>query len=227
MIDLIGYLEGLAWHSKIDAYWWALDFLRLERGTIRKASEDEAERRSRQREQAAHLAREQAKVAEKRAGLFKDWLLLSQIEGTAAWTYLETARAIPLDPSGAAAAGAAASRPALDHVDPGDRRDHPLAVHGRGDDPGQAARRRASDLARARRLGQGPGQAGAQDAAGKRARRGDPASPAGRPAMNLAQRGPGPEPVSRGRWRSARGSRPPPDRRRRPAGLFACGRPDR
>ena len=114
VFDLIEYLAGL--HSKIDAYWWALDFLRLERGTIRKASEDEAERRRRERDPLATMAREETEAAEKAGALLKDWLGLAPIAGTVAEIYLRKARAIPLEriPHGVHALRFA---PELEHFD--------------------------------------------------------------------------------------------------------------
>jgi Toprim domain len=94
VIDLVAYLLGLK--QKIDAYWWALEFLGLHRGNVRSASSDELERARRERDRKAADAKSQADEAEKSAVLFKRWLELAPIAGTLAEIYLRDARGIPL-----------------------------------------------------------------------------------------------------------------------------------
>ncbi len=92
--DLIVYLAGL--REWIDGYWWALEFLGLERGVIRTAEADQAERQRRERDRAAAEAKAAVAADEKSAALFARWLKLAPIEGTAAETYLRQARGIDL-----------------------------------------------------------------------------------------------------------------------------------
>ena len=95
VIDLIAYLGGLA--ERIDAYWWALNFLGLERGVVRTAQADEAERRRRERDRLAADAKAAQVAEEKSAALFKFWLGLPAIDGTLAETYLRHGRRIAVD----------------------------------------------------------------------------------------------------------------------------------
>ncbi len=114
VIDLVGYLLGLA--TRMDAYWWCLEFLGLGRGEVRTASQAEADRRRAERDRLAGEARANADAADRSAGLFKSWLALPPIAGTLAETYLREARKIPLDrlPH---MPGALRFAPALDHTD--------------------------------------------------------------------------------------------------------------
>lgn len=98
VFDLVAYVEKL--RSKMDVYWWALDFLGLDRkghvGQARRQSDVEAERARREREAKAADARAEAEEGMKSAALFKLWLGLAPIAGTIAETYLRRARGIDL-----------------------------------------------------------------------------------------------------------------------------------
>jgi hypothetical protein len=96
LYQLIQYLGGLArW---IDAYWWALAHLGLERGEIRTRAADQAERDRRERDRKAFEAKEAQRQAEKSAALFRLWLgLPASIAGTPAERYLRQARRLPIE----------------------------------------------------------------------------------------------------------------------------------
>ncbi len=95
VIDLVGYLLGL--RERIDAYWWALEYLGLERGRVRTAEADETARRAAERDRLAALAKAEKLAAEKSAALFAHWLTLPPIAGTVAEVYLRETRRIPLE----------------------------------------------------------------------------------------------------------------------------------
>lgn len=114
VFDLVGYLLGL--REKIDAYWWALEFLGLGRGVVRSAEDAVAARQRAERERLAGEARAGAEATAKSAALFKQWLTLAPIAGTIAETYLREARRIPLDRLGSMP-GALRLASALDHID--------------------------------------------------------------------------------------------------------------
>lgn len=94
VLDLVLYLLGL--NRRIDAYWWALDFLGLARGRVRSASADRLERERSNRDRKAAQARAEA-AAERQAGkLWNTWKGLRPISGTLAEVYLQEARGIDL-----------------------------------------------------------------------------------------------------------------------------------
>jgi hypothetical protein len=99
IFDLIRAVCGL--REKIDVYWWALDFLGLDRrGSTtqpRTLAAIDAERARRERERLAEEARSDAASAAKSASLFKLWLSLPPIEGTPAERYLRDVRNLPLE----------------------------------------------------------------------------------------------------------------------------------
>jgi hypothetical protein len=99
VFDLIAGVEGL--RSKIDTYWWAVDFLNLDR----QGRADAPRRRGaiaaeQERRRLDHLAAE-AKAREddeaNSAHLFALWLTLPPIAGTPAEHYLRHARGLPLE----------------------------------------------------------------------------------------------------------------------------------
>lgn len=112
--DLIMYLEGL--QDWIDAYWWALRFLELERGTIRTADQRRLDDERRAADRKAEEARAAKLTEEKSAVLFKTWLGLTPIPGTLARTYLREARGIDLARLDRLP-GALRFAPALEHID--------------------------------------------------------------------------------------------------------------
>lgn len=95
IIDLVAYLLGL--RARIDAYWWSLEFLGLDRGTVRSAEADQLARERARRDRAAAEAKANAEREAKSAALFAQWLALPEIGGTLAETYLREARGIPLE----------------------------------------------------------------------------------------------------------------------------------
>lgn len=102
VFDLIGYLEGL--RAKIDAYWFALEFLGLGRGEVRTAAAADLDRRRAEEERLAAEAKRQEGEDARSGALFAAWLKLPPIAGTVAETYLREARGIDLSrirPSGA------------------------------------------------------------------------------------------------------------------------------
>jgi hypothetical protein len=114
VFDLVMYLEGLA--RKIDAYWWALDFLGLGRGEIRGAAAAELDRRRAADERAAAEKKRAEGEAARSADLLAQWLKLAPIAGTVAETYLREARGIPLERL-AHPPGALRFSPRLEHID--------------------------------------------------------------------------------------------------------------
>lgn len=114
LFALIGYVLRLV--DKIDAYWWALDYLGLERGEVRVKAGAAQEAERYERDRLAREARAMEADEAKSAALLKQWLGLKEIGGTLAETYLREARGIPLErlPS---LPKALRFSPALDHVD--------------------------------------------------------------------------------------------------------------
>lgn len=115
VFDLIRYLKRLkAW---IDAYWWALEFLGLERGTVRSASQAQIDNERAARERKAAEARAGAEADKKAGAALKMWLgCPKDIRGTLAWTYLTQARGLPMERF-ERGPGALRFHPALEHVD--------------------------------------------------------------------------------------------------------------
>lgn len=98
VIDLIQYLLGLK--GRMDAYWWALDFLGVDRqgqGQIRSAEAQALDRQRLEDERLAAEAKARQAAADRSAQLFAHWLTLAPIKGTVAETYLREARRIPMD----------------------------------------------------------------------------------------------------------------------------------
>ena len=99
ILDLIQGVERL--QAKIDVYWWALDFLGLDRqgatGSARTRSDADQERERRDADRRAAEAKALAASEAKSADLFKLWLSLPSIQGTPAEIYLREARRIPLE----------------------------------------------------------------------------------------------------------------------------------
>lgn len=99
ILDLVQAVLRL--QAKIDVYWWALDFLGLERkgnlATPRERSAIEQERARREAERQAADAKQAADGEMKSAALFKLWLSLPPIAGTPAEHYLREVRRIPLE----------------------------------------------------------------------------------------------------------------------------------
>ena len=116
VIDLVLYLKAL--RERIDAYWWSLEFLGLDRGNVRTAEAAELARREAERSRKAALADEAAAAERKAARLFSHWLTLLPIAGTLVETYLRDARGIPLDRL-ARPPGAIRFEPWCEHVDAG------------------------------------------------------------------------------------------------------------
>lgn len=112
--DLITYLLRLtAW---IDGYWWALEFLGLERGHVRSASQAQLDAQLAERERKAAEARAGADLAKKARAAAALWFACEpQIKGTPVWTYLTEARGLPLERLGRQP-GAIRFHPALEHV---------------------------------------------------------------------------------------------------------------
>lgn len=115
VLDLVRYLQRL--HGRIDAYWWALEFLGLDRGRVRTAAADRLDRERIERERRAAEARAEAVAAKEAAGLFQTWTKLPPIAGTLAETYLREGRRIDLARLGRLP-GSLRFAPSLDHVDP-------------------------------------------------------------------------------------------------------------
>ena len=119
VFDLIMYIERL--QAPMDAYWWALDFLNLDRrgadGRPRSKADDQlARERAEADRQAAVAKQRQADEAVSRA-LFNVWLSCPKIEGTPAERYLRDVRAIPLERL-EHMPGAIRWAEAVDYVDP-------------------------------------------------------------------------------------------------------------
>ena len=97
VFDLIQYLAKPRPASKIDVYWWALNWLGWERHEVRSQAEDAAARERRERERRAFEARRAAAEADMSRRLFGLWLGLPAIRDTPAWRYLCEARNLPMD----------------------------------------------------------------------------------------------------------------------------------
>lgn len=99
ILDLVGRMEKLA--GKMDVYWWALDWLGLDRkgNTARPRTTGSAdlEKRRRESERLAAEARQRSSDTAKSKALFRLWLSCSELAGTPAETYLRQARGIPLE----------------------------------------------------------------------------------------------------------------------------------
>jgi hypothetical protein len=95
IFGLIGYVRGL--QEKIDAYWWALDYLGLERGRIRTKADDQLARERREKDAAAARVKDAQAAEAKQRQLFGLWLGLPPIAGTPAERYLREVRGIPLE----------------------------------------------------------------------------------------------------------------------------------
>lgn len=94
VFGLIGYVLNL--EAKIDAYWWALEFLGLDRGNVRTKAEDVQARERRAKDAAAQAVKDREWAEKKQRQLFGLWLGLPPIAGTPAETYLRDVRGIPL-----------------------------------------------------------------------------------------------------------------------------------
>ena len=98
VLDLVAYIKGFT--GRIDAYWWALDHLRLDRQghavTPRRRADIDAERARREREAKAAEARQAGADKLRSAALFRRWLELPPIAGTPAETYLREARGLDM-----------------------------------------------------------------------------------------------------------------------------------
>jgi hypothetical protein len=96
LIRLVGRL-----HGKMDAYWWACEYLGLPRGgdgrAPRRLSDAEGEMRRRDAERQAAEQKQIEDDEAKSEALFKLWLGLKPIAGTPAEHYLREVRGIPLD----------------------------------------------------------------------------------------------------------------------------------
>ena len=95
VLDLVAYLGRL--HARIDAYWWALEFLGLDRGRVRSASAAQLDGERLERDRKAAEARTEAEDRDRAARMFQTWTRLPPIGGTVAETYLREARNIDLD----------------------------------------------------------------------------------------------------------------------------------
>lgn len=99
ILDLIQAVCRL--QSKIDVYWWALDFLGLDRkGREERPRSSHAaaeERARRERDRLAAEAKALADAEAKSADLFRFWLSCRELPGTPAERYLREARRIPLE----------------------------------------------------------------------------------------------------------------------------------
>jgi Toprim domain len=118
VFQLIQYLARL--NSWIDSYWWALDFLNLQRGQVRSAEQAKVDR---ERVEAERRSREMKHQAEDRArsrALFGSWLKLPEsIADTPVERYLREARGIPMERLGSPKFRLGALRYAvrLEHID--------------------------------------------------------------------------------------------------------------
>lgn len=115
VFDLIQYIGGL--QAKIDAYWWALDFLGWGRGEVRSAAQAEQDRRRAEDERQARAAKAK-QDADAKAGRALDAFIKARkdIRDTPVWTYLTETRGLPLDQLGRLP-GALRYERALDHYD--------------------------------------------------------------------------------------------------------------
>jgi len=95
VFDLIGYVLRL--QAKIDAYWWALEFLGLERGRVRTKAQDIQDREKREKDAAAEAVKNAAAAEARQRKLFGLWLGLPGIADTPAEHYLRVVRGIPME----------------------------------------------------------------------------------------------------------------------------------
>lgn len=95
VFGLIGYVLRL--QDRIDAYWWALEHLGLDRGRVRTKSQDVQERERRERDAAAQAMKDAQAAEAKSRALFGLWLGLRPIAGTPAEHYLCAVRGVPLN----------------------------------------------------------------------------------------------------------------------------------
>ena len=96
VFDLIEYLGRL--NSWIDAYWWALDFLNLDRGVVRSAEQSKLDRERIETERREREMKAKADDEARSRRLFKFWMELpDSIAGTTVETYLRDARGIPME----------------------------------------------------------------------------------------------------------------------------------
>ena len=115
VFGLIAYILGL--QEKIDAYWWALEHLGLERGRVRTKAEDQLARERREKDAAAARVKDAQAAEAKARALFGLWLGLPPIAGTPAERYLREVRKVPMERL-AHAPGALRWASAVDWVDP-------------------------------------------------------------------------------------------------------------
>jgi hypothetical protein len=118
VFQLIEYLAKL--NSWIDSYWWALDFLNLQRGQVRSADQAKLDRERVEAERKAREMKRQAQDERRSRSLFSSWLKLPEsIADTPVETYLRDARGIPMERLGSPKFRLAALRYAvrLEHVD--------------------------------------------------------------------------------------------------------------
>jgi len=95
LFDLIAYVLRL--QAKIDAYWWALEFLGLDRGRVRTKAEDIQARERREKDAAAELVKNAAAAKARQGLLFGLWIGLPGIKDTPAEHYLRAVRGIPME----------------------------------------------------------------------------------------------------------------------------------
>jgi hypothetical protein len=114
VFDLIRETQKLA--SWRDAYWWALDFLGLDRRAVRTLDQAQADRQRAALDRAVAERKALEADSEASRALFGRWLAMPTIIGTLAETYLREARGIPLDRL-AHFPGALRFAAALQHVD--------------------------------------------------------------------------------------------------------------
>lgn len=118
IINLVGGVLRL--NSKMDVYWWALDFLNLDRQghtqTPREKAQAEADRERRVADAKSAEARAQSEAGHQARRLTGRWLELPDIRGTVAEIYLREARRIPLERL-KAWPGALRFAAARDHID--------------------------------------------------------------------------------------------------------------
>jgi Toprim domain len=101
--DVYGLIEYLGrLNSWIDAYWWALDFLNLDRGRVRTAEQAKLDREQDAAERKSRELKAKADDEARARRLFGQWLSLPEsIVDTPVETYLRHARGIPLERLGA------------------------------------------------------------------------------------------------------------------------------
>lgn len=99
IIDLVVYCLRLK--GRIDAYWWALDFLGLPReghgGRVRREAESDTEKKAREQAALDHARAEEKARDAKAAKAFSWWRRGAPLAGSIAETYLKFGRKIPLE----------------------------------------------------------------------------------------------------------------------------------